>query len=200
MDTILFDFGNVIGYFDHRIAVRKFIADCDLNVEQCYSLVYDTAAEDEFEAGRISGEDFVRRSCAAIGYRGIPEQFRAAFEAIFTPNPELCALIPKLAKRYRLILASNTNEIHSQHYRRTFRDVLRHFSALGLSHEAGARKPDRRFFEHCQAYTECRPHECLFIDDLAINVEAARAFGWRAIQYVSYRDLLQQLRSHKIDV
>lgn len=200
MDTILFDFGNVIACFDHRIAIRKFIADCDLNVEQCYSLIYDTAAEDAFEAGRMSSEDFVRRSCAAIGYRGSPEQFRSAFEAIFTPNREVCALIPRLAKRYKLVLASNTNEIHSQHFRRTYRDVLSHFSALGLSHEAGARKPDRRFFEHCQAIAECRPHECLFIDDLAINVDAARAFGWRAIQYVSFDDLLQQLRSHKIEL
>ena len=91
------------------------------------------------------------RSCAAIGYRGSPEQFRSAFEAIFTPNREVCALIPRFAKRYKLVLASNTNEIHSQHFRRTYRDVLSHFSALGLSHEAGARKPGRCAGDHLPA-------------------------------------------------
>ncbi len=200
MHTLLFDFGNVIGYFDHRLAIRQFVRHCDLDEGACFAAVYDTELEDAFEAGRVRGEEFVRRSCEAIRFRGTPDQFRAAFLDIFRPNPDVCRLIPRLAERYRLVLASNTNELHSAHFREQFADVLRHFAALGLSHEAGARKPHRRFFEHCQRLADCPPEECLFIDDLPANVEGARAFGWHAVQYTTYPDLLQQLRKHGIAV
>jgi putative hydrolase of the HAD superfamily len=198
MHTLFFDFGNVVGHFDHRIAVRRFVSDCDLNEDDCFAAIYDTALEDDFESGRVEADEFIRRSCNAIRYRGTPAQFRSAFQDIFRPNPDVCALIPRLAKQHRLVLASNTNELHTAQFRSTFADVLNHFSALGLSHEAGARKPHRRFFEHCQQLAECPPHECLFIDDLAANVEGARAFGWQAVQYTAGADLLKLLRSHGI--
>lgn len=200
MRTIFFDFGNVVGFFDHRIAVRQFVRHCDLNEGECFTAIYDTPLEDDFEAGRIGADEFVRRSCAAIRYRGTAAQFRTAFQGIFRPNPDVCRLIPRLAERYRLVLASNTNELHASHFRESFADVLQHFAALGLSHEAGARKPHRRFFEHCQALANCPPAECLFIDDLAANVEGARCFGWRAIQYADHSDFLVQLRKFGIDV
>jgi putative hydrolase of the HAD superfamily len=119
---------------------------------------------------------------------------------IFTPNPEVCALIPRLKPHHRLVLASNTNELHATFFQRSFADVLRHFDAIGLSYEAGARKPHREFYEHCRRLADCPPGECLFIDDLAANVDAARALGWYAIRYTSYPELLQQLRAHGVAV
>src|SRR3954451_18562725 len=107
MHTLFFDFGNVLGYFDHRIAVRRFIRDCDLDENACFAAIYDTTLEDDFEAGRVGGDDFVRRCCSAIMYRGGPEQFSTAFQDIFVPTPAVCRLIPVLARRYRLVLASN---------------------------------------------------------------------------------------------
>jgi putative hydrolase of the HAD superfamily len=200
MHTLFFDFGNVIGHFDHRVAVRRFICDCDLDEDACFAAVYDTALEGDFEAGRIGAEEFICRSCEAINYRGTTEQFRTAFQDIFRPNPAVCDLVRRLARRYRLVLASNTNELHAAHFRETFADVLRHFAAIGLSYEAGARKPHRRFFEHCQKLAGCPPEECLFIDDLPANVEGARAFGWHAIRYADPAEFRSQLRKLDIDI
>jgi putative hydrolase of the HAD superfamily len=199
MATLFFDFGNVIGFFDHRIAVRKLILDCDLDENACFRAIYDTDLEDIFEAGRVGAHEFIRRSSAAINYRGTTEHFRAAFEDIFWPNQEVSDLIPRLAKQHRLVLASNTNEIHAAFFRKTFADVLQHFAALGLSYHARARKPARAFFEYCQQFANCPPAECLFIDDLQANVEGGRAFGWRTIRYTGYPDLLKQLHSLGID-
>jgi putative hydrolase of the HAD superfamily len=200
MTTLFFDFGNVLGFFDHRIAVRRFMRHCNLDEDACFSAIYDAAVEDDFEAGRIGADDFIRRSCAAINYGGTPEQFRTAFQDIFRPNAAVCDLIPRLAQRHRLILASNTNELHAAHFRATFADTLRHFSALGLSHEAGARKPHRRFFEHCRSLAGCPADQCLFIDDLLANVEGARAVGWRAICYGDHASFLAQMSDYGIDI
>jgi glucose-1-phosphatase len=199
MHTLFFDFGNVLGHFDHRVAVRRFVRQCDLGEDACFAALYDTSLEDDFEAGRVGGDEFVRRCCEAIRYRGTADEFRTAFQDIFVPNPDVCALIPRLARRHRLVLASNTNELHAVRFREQFADVLRHFAALGMSHEAGARKPHRRFFEHCQRLANCPPQECLFVDDLQANVDGARAFGWFAVRYTSFPDLLQQLHRHGIE-
>jgi putative hydrolase of the HAD superfamily len=199
MQTLFFDFGNVIGFFDHRVAVRRFVRCCDLDEDACFAAIYDTVLEDDFEAGRVDGDEFVRRCCETIRYRGTADDFRTAFQDIFVPNPDVCSLIPRLARRHRLVLASNTNELHAARFRNQFADVLRHFTALGLSHEAGARKPHRQFFEHCQRLAGCPPRDCLFVDDLPANVEGARDFGWNAVLYTTFPDLLKQLRAHGID-
>jgi HAD superfamily hydrolase (TIGR01509 family) len=200
MANLFFDFGNVIGFFDNRIAVRRFVCDCDLGEDACFAAIFDTPFEIDFESGRITGDEFIRRACAAINYRDDRAKFRRAYEDIFRRNPGVCDLIPRLAARHRLFLASNTNEIHSAHFRREFADVLQHFTALGQSFEAGARKPDRRFFEHCQKLAGCGPTECLFIDDLPANVEGARSAGWRAILYTDPDSLQTELRRQGIDI
>jgi putative hydrolase of the HAD superfamily len=200
MDAIVFDFGNVIAHFDHRLAVRRFVRHSALSEDAIFDAIYNTALEDDFEAGRIGAEEFVRRACSAIGYRVGPDEFRAAFVDIFTPNPEMCALIPRLKGRYRLALASNTNELHAAHFRPQFADVLRHFDAVGVSYEAGARKPDRGFYAHCHTLIGAPPDRCLFIDDLPANVEGARAFGWQAVHFTGYPELLKQLRGHGVEV
>src|SRR5207244_2214206 len=98
-----------------------------------------------------------------------------AFGDIFWPNDEVCALVPRLKERYRLLLGSNTTELHARRFRQQFADILGHLDALVLSYEVGARKPKAAFFEHCQRQAGCESHQCLFIDDLSANIEGARS-------------------------
>ncbi len=48
------------------------------------------------------------------------------------------------------------------------------------SSDLGARKPDRKFYEHVQTALNLEPQQILFWDDSVANVEAARAVGWHA--------------------
>src|SRR5262249_55164163 len=104
-------------------------------------------------------------------------------------NRELIALLPLLKSRYRLLLGSNTNELHTRQFRRQFEQALQHFDALVFSHEIGARKPVQAFFEHCQRHAGCSPKACLFIDDMPANVSGAEAWGWNAFVYRGMDDL-----------
>jgi putative hydrolase of the HAD superfamily len=118
---------------------------------------------------------------------------------MFWPNREVCELIPRLKPRYRLLLGSNTNELHTRRFKKQFAETLVHFDSLILSYEIRACKPDARFFEHCQCLAHAEPNECLFIDDIPANVAGAQAFGWNAIQYQAYPDLIEQLSALGID-
>jgi putative hydrolase of the HAD superfamily len=192
--TIVFDFGNVIGFFDNQVFLARVRPHTELSAAALRAAFAENL-EDSYESGKLSTPVFLQRVCA-LGKLRCSEEFVArAWADIFRPNPEVCALIPRLKPRYRLLLGSNTNDLHSRQFRRQFGETLQHFDALVLSHEVGVRKPAAGFFRHCRKLAECAPNQCLFIDDLPANVEGALALGWRGIVYRDFGDLRSQLEA-----
>jgi len=198
--TIAFDFGNVIGFFDHNRTLERIAPYTDMTPAAMYAAIYDGDLEDEFERGCITQAEFLARFRRTCRLACDDEILSAACADIFRPNTDVCALLPTLKTHYRLLLASNTNELHSRQFLRQFADVLRNMDAVVLSHEIGVRKPKAGFFEHCQRLADCAPAECLFIDDLPRNVAGARALGWQGIVYTGYDDLRRRLREMGVQV
>jgi putative hydrolase of the HAD superfamily len=199
IEALAFDFGKVIGFFDHGIALAKLARHTDMTEAEMYAAIYDGELEDEFESGRIDEQEFLRRFRALCRLRCPADEIAPAVADVFWPNEALCALIPRWKMRYRLVLGSNTNPIHSRHFVAQFADTLRHFDAVLLSHEVGARKPGRGFFEKVISAAGCRPQQCVFVDDLASNVAGASACGMQGIVYTGTEDLLAQLRALGVD-
>jgi putative hydrolase of the HAD superfamily len=193
IQTLVFDFGNVVGFFDHRRAADRLAEYTDLTSEAILAAILGDRLEDDFESGRINADEFVRHVRKLCRLCCPEAEIAAACQDIFWPNPEVCSLIPHLHRRYKLLLGSNTNALHARHFRRQFADVLCHFDALVLSHEVGVRKPKAGFFEHCRQLAGCRPEECVFIDDLPANVAGAQVCGWHGIVYRPGDDLRQRL-------
>ena len=195
MKTVIFDFGNVVAFFDHQLTLRRLAPHTDLSAKEMFDLVYRGSLEDQFEKGLIPTLDLLRQVRELWRLRCDTDFLASAIADIFTPNPEVCALIPQLRPRYRVLLGSNTNDIHVRQFRRQFADVLGCVDALVLSCEIGHRKPHAGFYEHCQRLADAEPHEIVFIDDLSANVDAARAHGWHGIVYRPGEGLVDQLRA-----
>ena len=193
--TIVFDFGNVVAFFDHQRAVEKLAAFTDLNPVELALVLYGSPIEMDYEIGRLSTAGYVREAILNGRLTCSDEEFLACFCDIFWPNPEVCELIPRLKLGYRLILASNTNAAHFQRYTQDFADTLKHCDHLVASHQVGSRKPLTNFFLSAQRATQTAPAECVFIDDLPVNVEAAGRMGWKGIAYRPGGSLLTQLRA-----
>jgi HAD superfamily hydrolase (TIGR01509 family) len=200
ISTVVFDFGNVIGFFDYRLTTTRLARHCDLPADVLQQRIYGGELEDTYESGRITSVEFLRTVRELCGLRCSDEELQSAYEDMFFPNASVCALIPALRPQYKLLLGSNTTELHSRHFRKQFADTFRHFDGLVLSHEVGARKPRAEFFLHAQSLAESKPDECLFIDDLAVNVQGARAVGWHGIVYQKGDDLRRALQEYGIRV
>jgi putative hydrolase of the HAD superfamily len=198
--TITFDFGNVVAFFDHRLASKRLAAHTDLPAADLHAFLFGGRLEDDYEAGRISTAEFVGRAREGCRLRCTDEQFHAAYADIFWANTDVCALIPRLAARYRLLLLSNTNDLHAARFRPQFADTLRHFAGLVLSHEVGARKPGPEIFGHALRLAGCASEECVFIDDLPANVAGARAVGWQGVLYTDHADLTAGLMNLGVTV
>jgi FMN phosphatase YigB (HAD superfamily) len=61
-------------------------------------------------------------------------------------------------------------------------------------------KPEAAIFHACLKAVRSRPEECLFIDDRAENVEAARALGMQALQFTSVQKLAADIKSYNLPV
>ena len=193
MKTIFIDFGNVLGFFDHRRAVAQLVRHSPLDAEALDRAVYGGDAMDDYESGAITTAEFFAASRVAGRLTCSQAEFVRAFADIFTRNDHVCDAIPALAKKYRLVLASNTCDAHYLRYAEDYADVLGHFSARCPSHEAKARKPLAAYYEYCQEYAHARPGECLLLDDLPRNIAAAEAHGWAGLLYHPRLDLRAEL-------
>lgn len=188
--TIVFDFGNVLGFFDHSRATRKLAAHAGASSEELLEYFFGCELEDQYEKGQISTANLLEQFRNQYRFCCPDEVLAEIYGDIFWPNPEVCQLIPRLKPRFRLLLASNTSEMHARKFLRQFKETLKYFDALVLSFEIGVRKPSQLFFEHCLKLARCAPQECVFIDDMEANVAAARSCGWQGIVYKSYPALL----------
>jgi putative hydrolase of the HAD superfamily len=191
--TLVFDFGNVLGFFSHRKAALQLAKYAAVDPSAIEAFLINGALEDDYEAGRIATPAFIDLVRDRCRLRCSDVEFKSAFADMFTPNDVICNLIPGLKPDNRLVLLSNTNDLHAGHFRAQFAATLDHFDALVLSHEVGVRKPDPRIFAHCQEVAGSTAAECVFIDDLPSNVEGARACGWQGIVYHPGLDLRKQL-------
>lgn len=73
------------------------------------------------------------------------------------------------------------------------RSIMDRFHVVVESSKVGVRKPEPRFYEIACELLEVSPHECVFLDDLGINLKPAAAMGMRTIKVVKPDDAIREL-------
>lgn len=196
--TVIFDLGKVILPFELQRGYAALQPHCSLPLEEMPRRISAAGIVPPFEEGRISPQDFVRQLSGALGIDIEYDRFCELWSSIFLPDPLLPeSLLEGIARRYRLLLLSNTNAIHFEMIRRTY-PILRHFHEFVLSYEVGAMKPDPRIYAAALERAGCLPEECFFTDDMQPFVEAARQAGIDAVQFRNPAQLERDLRARGI--
>jgi FMN phosphatase YigB (HAD superfamily) len=202
--ALIFDFGNVVAFFDYRRACEALGAPLGLSGAALLDRVRAAGFAPlvrRYESGEISAEAFSASLGALAGLEIPHAAFAAAWSDIFWPNEPIARLIAGLkARGYRLVLGSNTNDLHAAHFRRQFAATLAHFDRLVLSYEVGHSKPSGEFFDACVAAAGVPPAACVFIDDLPENVAGARARGLTGLLYRDVPTLVADLRGLGVEV
>ena len=197
--TVIFDLGNVIVPFDFGRGYRAMAEHCPYSAEEIRGRLGATDLVHRFESGQVPARDFYNEVSGILHSTASYEKFCAIWNSVFFPVtliPE--AMLEGLKKRVRLLLLSNTNEIHFTMIRREYA-LMRHFDDFVLSHQVGAMKPSPRIYETAIAKSGCEPGECFFTDDIAQYVEAARAVGIDAVQFESAGQIEHELRTRGVD-
>ena len=151
--VLMFDFGNVLGFFDYSTVFHRFGLKLGLSAEQFEAMMYERGAARlglEFERGRLTAEEFARQVTELAGLEMSFEEFAVHWPDIFTLNEPVARLAAALKQRgYTLLLGSNTNVLHARFYRRRFEEALAPFDHFVFSYEIGELKPAAAFFKTC---------------------------------------------------
>jgi putative hydrolase of the HAD superfamily len=196
--AVVFDLGQVLLRFDYKFfveKVNKHKAGIGEKFLELYKKNYNIHRD--FEKGKISEKIFINQMLEYLEYCIDGERFCKYWSDIFSFNEEVIALLPRLKKHYNLYLVSNTNSIHKKYGYENY-EFLKMFDKLFLSNEVGFIKPESEIYRAVESVSGFPPEEHIFIDDILEYVNAAKSLGWGGIQFVSYDDLLYNLKAREI--
>ena len=109
----------------------------------------------------------------------------------FEHAPEMSALVRRARESgLRTGLLSNS---WGNDYPRDGWDEM--FDVVVISGEVGMRKPEPRIFEHTLALIGVAADECVFVDDIRHNIEAAVAVGMVGVLHRSYDETRVELEA-----
>lgn len=197
--AVIFDLGRVIVPFDFNRGYVRLAGLCSIPAAEIPRRIAPTGLVERFETGTIEPRDFVRELSKHLDLDTSYENFCEIWSSIFLPHtliPE--AMIEGLARRYRLVLLSNTNHIHFEMIRENY-PLLRHFHSLVLSYKVGAMKPLPLIYRRAIEEAGCLPEECFFTDDIPAYVEAARAQGIDAVLFESAAQIEAELHKRGVE-
>jgi epoxide hydrolase-like predicted phosphatase len=155
----------------------------------------------ELEKGEIAEVDFLANLADVLeprlGHRPEMHQFSEIYFEALHPNEPMIALMRELKDR-GLRMAMLTNNVREWEPRwRSMLPVDEIFELVVDSAFVGCRKPDPEIYEITleRLGDGIAAGNCLFVDDIEHNVEAARELGMTAVHYREPEQAAAEIRS-----
>ena len=197
--TLFFDIGGVLLTNGWDTGCRRRAAErfgIDYQEFQTRHEMSKTA----LETGRITLATYLHRTVFHRPRQFSMDEFQEFMYSQSQPLEESLNWVRELAKKdscYLFTLNNESRELHE--YRvRTFK--LNHvFRGFLTSCYLGQVKPDEEIYSSALGIASCSKTRAYFIDDRALNVEAATAAGFQAVQFSGVEAMRAFLTEHGID-
>lgn len=150
----------------------------------------------ELERGRIGTDEYVRRLEAHFACMKFDRLFDVYYEYHYA-NPPMIEFVRELrGSGYRTALLTNSAREWEPEWRAIIGDVDALFDVCVFSWRTGLRKPEPEIYELTMRRlgTDLAPGQCLVIDDFAVNCDAARALGMRAVLFQDTEQAIAETR------
>ena len=193
--NVVFDLGGVLINLDFDNCLNAFRKAGFQDIEKQACQFRGKVFFSQFELGEISPDEFrkaIRKEVSeALSDHEIDDMWNLMLLDI--PREKLDLLL-KLREHYMVYLLSNTNRIHWDYAceqmfcYRGFR-VNDFFEDIFLSFEMHKAKPEKDIYEQMMKEANILPEETFFIDDSAINCQAAISLGIQSYHYHIGEDL-----------
>jgi putative hydrolase of the HAD superfamily len=159
---------------------------------------YDEHPLFALERGEIAEAEFARRLTEQLGSGFDLRRLRRLYFDRIEPNPPMVRYMSELRGRgLRMALLTNNVREWEPLWRAKLPELEEIFELVVDSAFVGMRKPERRIYELTleRLGDGLRAEECVFVDDLEINCEGARALGMKAVRYEGAEQAIAELES-----
>jgi glucose-1-phosphatase len=191
---VIFDLGGVFVRVNTERTVRRLRTRCAESTEdEIVNILFRSEIADAYERGIIDSSEFIESVRRRIPIDISDEDFRDAWQEIFTLTRPMADLLPEFSRRWRLGMISNTNAMHIERIRMDY-DLFRFFSPRVFSHEVGLLKPDESIYRVAIEKAGIPAEECVLVDDMPGNVETAVRVGMKGFVFRDRDSLLEAFR------
>lgn len=192
--TIIFDIGNVLAGF----AWREFFEKTGYPAQILERLADATVRSDdwgEYDRGALSDEEMIERFIQ--NDPGIEKEIRETLRDVrgmVIRYDYACDWIRELKEKgYQVLVLSNFGKKASEECRDAL-DFLEYADGGILSWQIRAIKPEPEIYQTLLDRYDLIPEECVFLDDLEVNLKAAAEFGIHTIQFQNRQQAREDLR------
>ena len=193
-DALLFDLGRVVIDIDFGKALACWAGHAGRAPADLAAKFVREESYRHHEVGQIEDAAYFQSLRDSLGIGISDAEFLEGWNAIFAGEmPGIAPLLKRAAARLPLYAFSNTNRPHVEHFSKAYADVLGHFREMFLSSTIGLRKPDAAAYDHVVKAIGVPASRIVFFDDLADNIEGARARGLIAVHVTSSDDVADAL-------
>ena len=155
----------------------------------------------ELERGRVTEAVFLERLAGELehdlGHRPEMHGFKEIYFEALHPNEPMIELM-RAAKGAGLRMALLTNNVREwEPLWRPMLPVDEIFEFVVDSAFVGMRKPEAEIYELTveRLGDGVAPEDCLFVDDIEVNIDAARELGMAAVHFVDNEQAIPEIRA-----
>ncbi len=193
--AVLWDFGGVITSSPFE-AFNKFEVEKKIPVDfirQINAENHETNAWAKLESSEINLNEFDRLFRLESSAKGHEISGKEVINLLSGEiRPEMVSVLKKLKENF--IVGCITNNVNagqgpgmarSKRKHDAIEEVMSNFEFIIESSKVGVRKPDPKIYKLACQLASVSPTECLYLDDLGINLKPAKAMGMRTIKVLS---------------
>lgn len=178
---VLFDIGGVIIHLMMQNPNGYTVGSRFFEPKVLEGLFY-TKEYDNYMLGYISHEQFISKYLKKNKLDLSVEEFDEIYKKDVAPIPGMEQLVEKLAKQYKIALATNEGKMFTK-YKMEGSGVLPYLSKIIASYLLREIKPSKQFYKKALASLKIEPKQCIFIDDTQINCDVAESLGIKSIVF-----------------
>jgi putative hydrolase of the HAD superfamily len=190
--AVFFDFGGVIMRTEFQAPRQKLAERFNMDYAEMDKAVFGSVAARRASTGEITEEAFWEDTLKKFK-QPVSEiaAFRDAFFGGDVIDRNLIQSIRSLRKKFHTGIISNAwSGLRAYIAKEKIADA---FDSVTVSAEAGVVKPNARIYEIALEQAKVRADEAVFVDDVAVNIEACEKVGMKGVLFKDPEESLRRL-------
>jgi epoxide hydrolase-like predicted phosphatase len=194
LKAVIFDFGVVLVRTEVRSGRQKWEARLGLPEGGLAQAIYWSEASFRACLGQVPEESVWQHVAATFGLDAKQlDELKRDFWSDERLDVELVEFLRQLRPRFKTAILSNAWSGARAAFVQVF-GLDRAVDEMIISSEEGVGKPEPRIYHIATERLGVPPDEAVFVDDLAENVEGARAVGMKGIQFKSTAQVIAEVQ------
>ena len=194
INTVIFDIGNVLAHFGWK----DYLISRNYDEETLRKISNATVLSDfwlEWDRGAKESTELIELSCSREP--SLEKEIRDFFDNFHSRIVEYdyaADLVKQLRSNdYKVYILSNYSKTGYEKQKDNF-EFMKHIDGGIVSYKIKHVKPEPAIYQALIEKYQFDPSEAVFLDDLQVNVDAAKNLGFHAIRFENYDQALAELR------